>query len=61
MLCDDVVMLCGDFMLFLDIDDGQTGGQTDICTSRVAFATEKGKTRWKSSESSSREIEQSMS
>ena len=44
MLCDDVVMLCGDFMLFLDIDNGQTDrrtdGRTDICTSRVAFATE---------------------
>ena len=29
MLCDDVVMLCGDFMLFLDIDNGRTDGLTD--------------------------------
>ena len=37
----DVVMLCGDFMLFLDIVDRQTDRRMDICTSRVAFATEK--------------------
>ena len=41
MLC---VMLLGgmiDFMLFGDIGDGWTDGRMDICTSRVAFATEK--------------------
>ena len=43
MFFDDVVMLCGDFMLFLDIDDGLTDGRTDIGGCRVAFATEKTK------------------
>ena len=28
-LCDDVVMLCGDFMLFLDIGNGQTDRRTN--------------------------------
>ena len=29
-----------DLKLFWGFDDRQTDGQTDICTSRVAFATE---------------------
>ena len=37
MLCDDVVMLCGDFMLFLDIDNGQTDRLTDERTNERTF------------------------
>ena len=31
-----------DFMLFRGFDLSQTNGRMDICTSRVAFATENG-------------------
>ena len=40
-------------MLFGGFDDGLTDGQTDICTSWVAFATENIFSTWSESENGS--------